>query len=107
MEKTAGIAFAIKKDFVDRHTENLMDISERIIIMRIEILQNRNDNMINVYAPTMTYPGETSTPVAPEDGALHSSWSSSTLADSAVKYAIYVLDRGKYVIFHYEIFNCV
>lgn len=57
--RTAGVAFAIKNDLADKLTENPKGISERIITMRIEMSRNRNITLINVYAPTMTYPDET------------------------------------------------
>ena len=50
------MTFAIK--LADRFTEDPKGISERVVTMRIEISENLYIMLINIYAPTMTYPDE-------------------------------------------------
>ena len=54
----AGVAFAIRNELVDKLSELPVGISERIIKLRISMAPNRCMTLINVYAPTMTYPDE-------------------------------------------------
>ena len=56
--RRAGVAFAIKNDLANRLTESPIGISERIRTLRIAMSKHRNITIINVYAPTMTYPDE-------------------------------------------------
>ena len=57
--RTAGVVFAIRNSLADKLTENPRGVSERIIMLRIEMSRNRHITLINVYPPTMTYLEET------------------------------------------------
>ena len=56
--RRAGVAFSIKNELADKLTEQPIGISERMITLRIYMAPNRFITLINVYAPTMTYPDE-------------------------------------------------
>ena len=56
--RRAGVAFAIRNQLGSRLEEHPRGISERIMTLRIRVAQNRYITLINVYAPTMTYPEE-------------------------------------------------
>ena len=56
--RRAGVAFAIKNELARKLTEDPRGISERIMSLRICLSAHRFITIINVYAPTMTYPDE-------------------------------------------------
>ena len=56
--RRAGVAFAIRNELADKLSELPVGISERIMKLRIKMASNRCMTLINVYAPTMTYPDE-------------------------------------------------
>ena len=56
--RRAGVAFAIKNELACKLTEDPIGISERLISLRVCLAPNRHITLINVYAPTMTYPDE-------------------------------------------------
>ena len=56
--RRAGVGFAIENNLANKLSEAPKGISERIMMMRTNIAQNRHMTIINVYAPTMSYPEE-------------------------------------------------
>ena len=56
--KRAGVAFAIKNELADKLNEAPKGVSERLMTLRICMAGNRYITIINVYAPTMTYPDQ-------------------------------------------------
>ena len=56
--RRAGVAFAIKNEIASKLTESPQGISERLMTLRICLGTNRFITLVNVYAPTMTYPDE-------------------------------------------------
>ena len=56
--RTAGVAFAIENSLAMKLSESPKGISERIMTLRISMDNNNHVTLINVYAPTMTYPDE-------------------------------------------------
>ena len=56
--RRAGVAFAIKNELADKLNEAPKGVSERIMTLRICMAEDRYITIVNVYAPTMTYPDE-------------------------------------------------
>ena len=56
--RRAGVAFAIENSLASKLSESPKGISERIMMMRISMNSKNSITLINVYAPTMTYPEE-------------------------------------------------
>ena len=56
--RQAGVAFAIKNEIANKLTESPQGVSERLMTLRICLRPNRFVTLVNVYAPTMTYPDE-------------------------------------------------
>ena len=56
--RRAGVAFAIRNEIAAQLTEQPKGISERIMTLRIRMASNRYITLINIYAPTMSYPEE-------------------------------------------------
>ena len=56
--RDAGVAFAIKNDIASKLPSMPKGVTERIMTLRLPIGKERFLTLINVYAPTMTYPDE-------------------------------------------------
>ena len=56
--RNAGVAFAIKKEISTKLADVPKGITERLMTFRMPIGKERFLTLINVYAPTMTYPDE-------------------------------------------------
>ena len=56
--RDAGVAFAIKKEIAIKLPSLPKGITERLMTLRIPIGKDRFLTLVNVYAPTMTYPDE-------------------------------------------------
>ena len=56
--RRAGVAFVIENKLAKNLSEAPKGVSERIMTMRLNICQSRYVSIVNVYAPTMTYPEE-------------------------------------------------
>lgn len=52
------MAFAISNKIASKLTALPTGVSERIMTMRVQTMNQRYLSLINVYAPTMTYTGE-------------------------------------------------
>ena len=56
--RDAGVAFAIKNEIASKLPAMPKGVTERIMTLRLPIGKERFLTLINVYAPTMTYPDE-------------------------------------------------
>ena len=56
--RRAGVAFAIRNEIAAQLEEAPKGISDRIMTLRVRISPNRHATLVNVYAPTMTYPDD-------------------------------------------------
>ena len=56
--REAGVGFEIKKDIVEKLTEMLHPVSDRIMTMRIPLTKDRNTTIVSAYATTMANPEE-------------------------------------------------
>ena len=56
--RRAGVAFVIRNEIAAQLDEQPKGISERIMTLRVRMAPNRYITLVNVYAPTMTYPEE-------------------------------------------------
>lgn len=56
--RTAGVAFAIRNTIARKLEALPTGISPRIMTLRVPLEKERHLSLVNVYAPTMTYPNE-------------------------------------------------